>query len=117
MEPDVGLEIRGYLLRGYGLRSYLGTRIPDFSDGKNHDSYMQGLEKLLGGLKAENPLESSGGPYRLGHPSEFRASGDPQCQASLLSPMVSRLSAGHVQLASRKVNCTDQLIHPPRLLW
>ena len=27
--------------------------IPDFSDWKNHDSYTQGLNKLLGGLKAE----------------------------------------------------------------
>jgi len=27
--------------------------IPDFSDWKNHDSYAEGLKKLLGGLKAE----------------------------------------------------------------
>jgi hypothetical protein len=27
--------------------------IPDFSNWKNHDSYAEGLKKLLGGLKAE----------------------------------------------------------------
>ncbi len=29
--------------------------IPDFSDWKNHDSYAQAFQKLLGGLKDEGP--------------------------------------------------------------
>ena len=32
--------------------------IPDFSDWKNHDSYVKALKKLLDGLKAENPRPS-----------------------------------------------------------
>jgi hypothetical protein len=32
--------------------------IPDFSNWKNHGSYAKGLEKLLGGLKAEDPRPS-----------------------------------------------------------
>ena len=32
--------------------------IPDFSNWKNHDSYAEGLKKLLGGLKAENSRPS-----------------------------------------------------------
>jgi TIR domain-containing protein/pentapeptide repeat protein len=33
--------------------------IPDFSDWKNHDSYAQGLKKLLGGLEARRPKAGS----------------------------------------------------------
>ena len=32
--------------------------ILDFSNWKNHDSYVEGLKKLLGGLKAEHPRPS-----------------------------------------------------------